>query len=126
MFKMQGVGGVQNVIRGSFEKPGQLDWAIMCSRAGESAVFVFRLGSKMRIDSLSGRSDRESMEEWGDSFTYESRQISVAHASQVAQNSGPKALRHASHDGIEYSILEKAAEIYFWQAGRLYRFVSGD
>src|ERR1035441_7776394 len=30
-----------NVIRGEFARPGQMDWAVLCSRAGHLEIYVF-------------------------------------------------------------------------------------
>jgi hypothetical protein len=35
-----------NVIRGEFAKPGQTDWAVLCSKSGFSSILVFWNGSE--------------------------------------------------------------------------------
>jgi len=45
-----------NVIRGEFQQPGQLDWAVLCSRARVSTILVFWKGNPAEVDSVARHS----------------------------------------------------------------------
>ena len=47
-----------NIIRGSFVKPGQTDWAALCSRAKASAILIVWGGEAGCSDELEVREDR--------------------------------------------------------------------
>jgi hypothetical protein len=47
------------LISGSFAKPGQIDWAAICSRNGESSVVVFWGGSPTSTTILNPTKDRD-------------------------------------------------------------------
>lgn len=47
-----------NIIRGSFVKPGQTDWAALCSRAKASAIMIVWGGEAACSDELEVREDR--------------------------------------------------------------------
>src|SRR5437773_8891389 len=46
-----------NVIKGEFAKPGQTDWAVLCSVKGVSTILVFWNGSEKNPASLASRED---------------------------------------------------------------------
>src|ERR1700730_2045144 len=50
-----GNGPRQNVIRGSFIRAGQVDWAALCSRGLTSAILIFRNGNPGAIVQLARR-----------------------------------------------------------------------
>jgi hypothetical protein len=47
-----------NVIRGAFAKPGQTDWAVLCSVKGVSTILVFWNGSEKDAAAISKLEDR--------------------------------------------------------------------
>ena len=47
-----------NVIRGEFAKPGQTDWAILCSVKGVSSILVFWNGSEKNPAEIASVEDR--------------------------------------------------------------------
>jgi len=47
-----------NIVRGSFVKPGQTDWAALCSRAKASAIMIVWGGEAACSDELEVREDR--------------------------------------------------------------------
>jgi hypothetical protein len=51
-----------NVIRGSFAKPGQTDWAALCSRAKASAIVIIWGGESACADELEVREDRSYLQ----------------------------------------------------------------
>jgi len=51
-----------NVIRGEFAKPGQTDWAVLCSVKGVSTILVFWNGSGNRPGALAPTEDRNFLQ----------------------------------------------------------------
>src|SRR5687767_5457645 len=52
----------QNVIRASFYRPRQVDWAVLCSRAGTSSILIFSNGGIGTIEELARRSDGDYLQ----------------------------------------------------------------
>lgn len=52
-----------NVIKGQFARPGQTDWAVLCSRKGASSILVFWHGSEMNPAEIAQREDRIFLQE---------------------------------------------------------------
>ena len=48
-----------NVIRGEFAKPGQTDWALLCSIKGVSTILVFWNGSEKNPAEIAKMEDRD-------------------------------------------------------------------
>ena len=47
-----------NVIRGEFARPGQIDWAVLCSVKGVSSILVFWNGSRIDLAEIAPLEDR--------------------------------------------------------------------
>lgn len=47
-----------NVIRGNFARPGQLDWAVLCSINRVSSILVFFNGSEKDVQEIARMEDR--------------------------------------------------------------------
>jgi hypothetical protein len=63
-----------NIIRGSFVKPGQTDWAALCSRAKASAIVIVWGGESGCPDELEVREDRAYLKRVaGDQIVYTRR-----------------------------------------------------
>jgi hypothetical protein len=63
-----------NIIRGSFVKPGQTDWAALCSRAKASAIMIVWGGEAACSDELEVREDRAYLKRVaGDRIVYTRR-----------------------------------------------------
>src|SRR5207244_6056939 len=51
-----------NVIKGEFAKPGQTDWAVLCSVKGDSTILVFWNGSEKNPATIAPAEDRIHIE----------------------------------------------------------------
>jgi hypothetical protein len=68
------------VIRGSFIRAGQVDWAALCSRELTSVILIFRNGNPGAIVELARRPDANFLQGIGANQLGFSRAISVATA----------------------------------------------
>jgi hypothetical protein len=75
------------VIRGSFIRAGQFDWAALCSRERTSAILIFRNGNPGAIMELARRADADFLQGIGANKMGFSRAISVASAGFMRQGS---------------------------------------
>ncbi len=114
-------GRRQNVIRGSFTRVGQVDWAALCSRDLTSAILVFRNGNPGAVEQLARRPDADFLQGIGENQIGFSRSIGVASAGFIRQHHEwyggpvPPSLTHA---GIDDAFVEKASVVWYWHRGR--------
>ena len=119
----------QNVILGSFRRPGQHDWAVLCSRRGVSAILVFWNGSPDSWSELAPHPDTNFLQVTGrdaaghDTVGY-SRLLGVAGRHTIldcnAANGAPLPipLSALDHQGIDDAYAGKASEIHYLHRGR--------
>ncbi|MEZ5404296.1 MAG: hypothetical protein R2729_31745 [Bryobacteraceae bacterium] len=98
-----------NVVRGSFERPGQIDWAVLCSTRGVSRILVFWNGDPARVTELA-RGPDHGLRILG----VVGRDFIVSHH---RANGGPP-LPPTRHQGIEDIVMEKASVVYYRYRGR--------
>jgi hypothetical protein len=68
-----------NLIRGSFARPGQTDWAALCSRARASAIVIIWGGASDCSDELEVREDRSYFQRVaGDKIVYTRRIAAIS------------------------------------------------
>jgi hypothetical protein len=61
--------GPHNVIKGEFARPGQTDWAVLCSVNGVSGILVFWNGSPDRPAAIAPQPDANSVQGITDTVT---------------------------------------------------------
>src|SRR5271170_4162160 len=59
------IEGPHNVIHGEFAKPGQTDWAVLCSTGRVSSILVFWNGSPITPAEISKAKDMDRLQGWG-------------------------------------------------------------
>ncbi len=115
------IGGPHNVIAGHFRRPGQLDWAVLCSRGGISRVLVFWAGRATTIDSLAPSPDLDYLQSLGPQGIGFSRAISVASRAYILDHAkeyrGPRP-PEPIHDGIDDAFVGKASGIHYFTGKR--------
>jgi hypothetical protein len=116
----------ENVISGEFMGPGTHDWAVLCSRHGQSVIMVFAEGSARPVAELASRPDRDFLQSIGTSGQLAfSRLIGPITKHELAKGYA-KGHREVDHDGIEDTFLEKASVVHF-RVGHHWRdFPGGD
>ncbi len=109
-----------NVIRGEFVAKDEVGWAILCSAKGASSILVFRNDQDLVPMELGKQKD--------DLHDYPRIIQAVDRKYMVRSHrtfGGPK-LPPIEHQGIEEGILEKAAHVWYFHAGKWISFTSGD
>jgi len=119
----------QNVIRGSFHRSGQIDWAVLCSRARTSSILVFSNAGAGPTEELARRPDAEYLQTIGSNRIGFSRAISVASASDIRrhyqQHGGTKPPTLA-HVGIDDAFVGKASVVWYWYRGKWLELTGAD
>jgi hypothetical protein len=109
-----------NVISGFFAKPGQRDWAALCSVGGKSRIVVYWGGPASCGVALPETSDDSYRQSGGNGQSLYSRRIIATSARQIRKH----ARDHSSlpvkvdHQGIEDIFLEKASVVFYCHEGR--------
>jgi hypothetical protein len=117
-----------NVIRGNFEKPGQDDLAVLCSRRGTSSIIVFWGASVAAFSEFARTTDESFLQVIGGRETIGfSRTIAAVDKKYILKHyyeyDGPKP-PPLKHQGIEDGFLGKGSTIYFY-VGRRWRRLQG-
>jgi hypothetical protein len=116
-----------NLIRGEFARPGQEDWAVLCSRAGVSQILVFWNAGAGGLDSLASHEDRSFLQTVGPEQIGFSRRIVAADSSSVweyfEEYQPPPRL---DHQGIGDAFIEKGASIFYYVRGRWVELADAD
>jgi len=102
----------ENVIQGSFEKPGSKDWAALCSVNGITTLYVFFGSDPANPIPLRHQPDTQWLGvEW--SLDYGSAWgISTIHADAMPR------VDRADHDGIEDAFVEQSSTVHYFKNGR--------
>ncbi len=113
-----------NVIRGEFARPGQQDWAVVCSRGGASSILVFWNGETKEVASIGAAQDEASVQrvtpdEWGYSrgIGVADRESIVWYQKKYGDPHG-RMPRTLDHQGIEDAFLGKASVIRYFTGGK--------
>ncbi|MCH7501625.1 MAG: hypothetical protein IH886_16770 [Nitrospinae bacterium] len=125
-----------NVISGEFQKPGQTDWAVLCSVEGRSTILVFWNGSVTNVEQLGGFSpDKRWLQGMGtDRKTLKplveySRGISSVGESFILdafEGYGGPEPPPIDHEGIDDAFLGKASQVRYWYKGEWLRLQGAD
>jgi len=114
-------GAPDNVIHGRFLSPGSPDVAVLCSRAGRSAILVYRGGEPPAAAELAALPDATFLQvvDGAGSVGF-SRSITVATAEHIRRHAGRGGGRPSDvdHHGIEDAFLEKGSSIWYWSDGK--------
>jgi hypothetical protein len=118
-----------NVIRGQFAKPGQTDWAVLCSVNGVSAILVFWNASEKNPAEIARQADRDRLQgAGGDTIVY-SRAISAVGKSFILEHyrayGGPQP-PPLDHQGIDDAFVEKASVVLYFHQGKWLELTGAD
>jgi len=110
-----------NVIKGEFAKPGQKDWAVLCSVKGVSTILVFWNGSEKNPSAIAPMEDRIYIQAFRKSqFSY-SREIRPVGRDFIMLHhdayGGPKPPA-INHQGIDDAFIEKASVVWYFYNGQ--------
>ena len=110
-----------NVIRGSFGKKGQTDWAVLCSRARASTIVIVWGGPAACPDEMEVRKDRSYLLKDSEDRIRFSRRIEVAepvYIIKMHERFGGEPPPPLEHQGINDSFLGKGSTIRYCKDNR--------
>jgi hypothetical protein len=118
-----------NVIHGAFARPGQTDWAVLCSINGVSSILVFWNGSEKDPASIASAEDRNFLQGITDHRIGYSREISPVGKAFINEHyqayGGPKPPK-IEHQGIDDAFVEKASVVFYYYGGKWLQLTGSD
>jgi len=118
-----------NVIQGEFAKPGETDWAVLCSVKGVSTILVFWKGSETNPAAIAPLEDRIFLQGISPDTIAYSREITPVGKDFIRQHynayGGPKP-PPIDHQGIDDAFLEKASEVWYLHMGKWLKLTGSD
>jgi hypothetical protein len=109
----------ENVIHGAFRAPGSSDWAVLCSVAGTTTLYVFLAGEFEAPLALRSQPDTSWLgADPGSSIFGSAWGIAVRTAANLRATRQLHGAAVFDHDGIEDARLERSATVRFCQDGR--------
>lgn len=118
-----------NVIRGEFENPGQIDWAILCSVDGFSSILVFWKGTKDNPAEIARAEDRKFLQELGGEKIGFSRKISAVGKAFIMRQHrtfGGRKPPPIDHQGIDDAFVGKASTTHYYYKEKWYQLSGAD
>lgn len=112
-----------NVIQGEFHQPGQMDWAVLCSRDGESSILVYSGSSDDRAEEIGkGWKEHVILEklEDGERRVEFHRKINAVGERFILEHQrayGGPAPPPIDHQGINDAYVEKGSTVHYWHEG---------
>jgi hypothetical protein len=124
------IDGPHNVIKGEFSKPGQTDWAVVCSIGRVSSVLVFWNGSEANPAELAKRKDLDRLQSWaGDKIVFSSaiapvgREYILEHYKAYGGETPPAMIEHQGINDVDYG---KASEVLYFYRGKWLHLTGAD
>jgi hypothetical protein len=119
-----------NAIAGSFARPGQQDWAVLCSHHDSSSIFVFCASADARSPTEFARApDAGFLQGIGRGRIGYSRLLAVASPAQIrvyAASFGGPLPKVLDHDGVEDVFAGKASTVSYLEGGRWLALTGAD
>jgi len=121
--------GPHNVIKGEFAKPGQTDWAVLCSVNRVSSILIYWNGSVKGVSEIEKRPDLLHLQGWGGNRIIYDRHIAPAAAGTIMKdyqgNGGPKP-PPLDHLGIDDQFVGKASVVQYFYDGKWLHLTGAD
>jgi hypothetical protein len=118
-----------NVIRGEFAKPGQTDWAILCSIGCISSILVYWNGSAANPAQIAEREDFGFLQNSGADGIVYSRAIAPVDRTYIVQHyrayGGTKS-PPVDHKGIDDAFVEKGSVVFYFCQGKWLQLTGAD
>jgi hypothetical protein len=114
-------GGRHNIIKGEFAKPGQTDWAVLCSVNEVSSILVFWKGSEANPAQIESGNDKYRLQSWSDDKMVYSRKIEPVGESFIIKHYkayGGKKPPPIDHQGIDDAFVGKASVVLYFYQGK--------
>jgi hypothetical protein len=117
----------ENVIHGAFRASGSSDWAVLCSAAGTTSLYVFFAGQFQSPISLRTQPDSAWLgAEPGSSIFGSAWGIAVRTAAELRDSPQLRRAAPFDHDAIDDARLERSVTIHYYQAGKWTHLNPGD
>jgi hypothetical protein len=110
------IDGRHNVIKGEFSKPGQTDWAVLCSIGGVSSILIFWNGSTLKPAEIEKAPDQDRLQSWGGDKIVYSRAITPVDAKYIQdhyQAYGGEKPPPINHQGVDDAFVGKASVVLY-------------
>lgn len=110
-----------NVIQGEFARPGQKDWAVLCSKEGISTIVVFWEESTACSDKISPAKDRSYFQGMGNGSIGYSRAIRAVGEKYISdhyERYGGTKPPPVDHQGIDDAFVGKASGVRYCHQGK--------
>jgi hypothetical protein len=123
------INGHQNVIKGEFLKPGQTDWAVLCSVGRVSSILVFWKGSETSPTEIAKRNDVDRLQSWGgDKIVYSSviEPVGSGYILEHYKAYGGEKPPPIDHEGINDLFYGKASEMLYFDRGKWLHLTGAD
>ena len=123
------IRGRHNVIKGEFSKPGQTDWAVLCSVGRVSSVLVFWNGSEASPAEIAKRRDVDRLQSWGGGKIVYSSAITPVGRGYILEHSkayGGTKPPAIDHQGINDLLYGKASEVLYFYRGKWLHLTGAD
>ena len=121
--------GPQNIVKGEFAKPGQTDWAVLCSLGGVSTILIFWNASEINPSEIAQMNDKDRLQSWGDDKMVYSREIEPVGKEYIMQHyeayGGPKP-PPIDHQGINDVFVGKASVVFYFYKGKWLQLTGAD
>lgn len=105
--------GLTNVVRGEYRRPGQDDWAVLCSIDRVSRILVFWNGDVSEVPVLAEAPDRQYLQRDESGRLLFSRAIGNVNPNGIRHRWPAGHLPAVAHAGIEDHFLGKASIIHY-------------
>lgn len=123
------VAGPHNVIKGEFAKPGQTDWAVLCSVRGTSSILVYWNGSAADPTQLAPVQDSDRLQSWTENKMVYSRKIATVDRAFIMEHYrtyGGETPPPIDHHGVDDAFYGKASEVHYLHQGKWLRLTGAD
>jgi len=118
-----------NVIKGEFAKPGQADWAILCSIAGVSSILVYWNGSTANPAQIAEMKDLSLLQSSGAGRIFYSRAIAPADRAYILRHYrayGGTKPPPLDHQGINDAFVQKGSVVFYFDLGKWLQLIGAD
>jgi hypothetical protein len=107
-----------NVIHGEFARRGQEDWAVLCSKGGNSTIVIFWGKTTACPASLARLEDAHYLKRGKDKKVRYSRSIRALGESDLGDRAGISGLKPFAHQGIDDRFVGKSSAFFYCSEGK--------
>lgn len=117
------------MIKGEFAKPGQTDWAVLCSTGRVSTILVFWNASEIKPAEIATGNDEDRLQGWSENKIVYSREIEPVEKPYIIDHytayGGPKP-PPIDHQGISDVFVGKVSVVYYFYEGKWLQLSGAD